>query len=567
MFRPALPLLLAAPLLAGPLASCTVGPDYDAPVPQVSDAWIEPATTGAIQPAWWDRFDDPQLSALIARAMADAPSLAEARARLAEARANRDAVLGARAPQVSASGAATENRISENGLLPVGAFPGFDPRYSLFDLGFDASWEIDLWGRRTREAQAAQAQAEAAQAAYQDALVQLTAEIARGYMDLRAAQQVSALAAGREDAPSLQEACEMLDERGEILEWFGATSDVTERRLGEERLREARDALALATSASQLGWGAWDFGADEAGWDARGREIIGLREDETTIRSWMERVHPEDREALEREIEACVREARPFDLEYRVVHRDGTVRVVHGTGMFERRPASGGAQGTGLVRDVTELRRWEEAQRLLVGELNHRVKNMLAIVQSTARQTQRTTSSVEAFNEAFEQRIHAIAGAHGILTRRNWSGAELGELAREALASFSGDGDAQVRIEGPEVDLRPDATISFAMALHELATNALKHGALSRPEGRVDVRWRLEAGDRVFFEWVESGGPEVTPPARRGFGSRLLERGIAVELDGDVPLEFLRDGLHCTMEFLIDGVVGSDGAAPPGGGG
>ncbi|QNE06357.1 efflux transporter outer membrane subunit [Croceicoccus marinus] len=200
MFRPALTLLLAAPLLAGALAGCTVGPDYDAPVPQVSDTWIEPANTGAVQPAWWDRFDDPRLSALIARAMAEAPSLAEARARLAEARANRDAVLGARAPQVSASGAATENRISENGLLPVGAFPGFDPRYSLFDLGFDASWEIDLWGRRTREAQAAQAQAEAAQAAYQDALVQLTAEIARGYMDLRAAQQVSALAAGREDA-------------------------------------------------------------------------------------------------------------------------------------------------------------------------------------------------------------------------------------------------------------------------------------------------------------------------------------------------------------------------------
>ena len=93
MFRPALPLLLAAPLLAGALAGCTVGPEYDAPVPQVSDTWIEPANTGAIQPAWWDRFDDPQLSALIASAMAEAPSLAEARARLAEARANRDAVL------------------------------------------------------------------------------------------------------------------------------------------------------------------------------------------------------------------------------------------------------------------------------------------------------------------------------------------------------------------------------------------------------------------------------------------------------------------------------------------
>ena len=196
MFRPALSLLLAATALAG----CTVGPDHDVPVPQLSGTWIEPANTAAIQPAWWDRFDDPQLAALITRAMAEAPSLAEARARLAEARANRDAVLGGRLPQVSASGAASENRISENGLLPVGALPGFDPRYSLFDLGFDASWEVDLWGRRTREAQAAQAQADAAQAAYQDALVQLTAEIARGYMDLRAAQQVSALAAGRSDA-------------------------------------------------------------------------------------------------------------------------------------------------------------------------------------------------------------------------------------------------------------------------------------------------------------------------------------------------------------------------------
>lgn len=196
MFRPALPLLLAATSLA----ACTVGPDYDAPVARVSDSWIEPANTAAIQPAWWDRFDDPQLSALISRAMADAPTLAEARARLAEARANRDAVLGGRLPQVSAGGAVTENRISENGFLPVGDFPGFDPEYSLFDLGFDASWEIDLWGRRTREAQAAEAQAEAAEAGYQDALVQLTAEIARGYMDLRAAQQTAALAAGREDA-------------------------------------------------------------------------------------------------------------------------------------------------------------------------------------------------------------------------------------------------------------------------------------------------------------------------------------------------------------------------------
>ncbi|WP_230280375.1 efflux transporter outer membrane subunit [Croceicoccus sp. Ery15] len=201
MFRPLFPFLAGATLLSG----CTVGPDYEAPEMRVSDAWIEQADSerandAAVQPAWWDRFGDPQLSALITRAMADAPTLAEARARLAEARANRDAVLGQRLPQVSASGSATENRISENGFLPIGQFPGFDPEYGLFDLGFDASWEIDLWGRRTREGEAANARAGAAEAAYQDALVQLTGEIARSYMDLRAAQRASALAAQREEA-------------------------------------------------------------------------------------------------------------------------------------------------------------------------------------------------------------------------------------------------------------------------------------------------------------------------------------------------------------------------------
>lgn len=344
----------------------------------------------------------------------------------------------------------------------------------------------------------------------------------------------------------------ILDDDGNIVEWFGVAGDTTERREAQQRLRETRDALALATRASRLGWGTWNFATGEAGWDIRGREIIGLSEEENTIAAWMARVCGEDRGRIEEEVAASLREARPFDLIYGVSHPDGSHHYVQGTGDFLRDRDTGGVYGTGLVRDVTEQRRWEEAQRWLIGELNHRVKNMLSIVQSTARQTQRTTDSVEAFADAFEKRLRAVAGAHSMLTRRNWSGAELGELAKDALSSFSATNAGQVRIDGPKVDLTADVTISFAMALHELATNAVKYGALSVPEGHVDVVWQITDENRVAFRWTEHGGPPVTPPTRRGFGSRLIKDGIAMELGGDVTLDFDVDGLKCTVEFSND---------------
>ena len=350
---------------------------------------------------------------------------------------------------------------------------------------------------------------------------------------------------------TLSRSIPILDGRGEIVEWFGAASDITERRENEERLREARDALTLATQASQLGWGKWNFATGEAEWDARGREIFGLAVGQTAIEDWLERVHPDDRQAVETEVSACVAENRPFDLEYRVIHPDGTEHRIHGTGVFELADGADAPLGTGLVRDVTEMRKWEEAQRLLVGELNHRVKNMLAIVQSIARQTQRTTTSIEDFTTAFEQRVQAVASAHSILTQRHWSSANLADLAREILGSFTSDED-RLHHTGPRIELRPDAAISFAMALHELATNAMKHGALSVPEGRVDVSWDIDKTGHVVFEWVESGGPEVHPPTRRGFGSRLLERGIARELDGEVQLDYRPEGIRCRVEFRID---------------
>ena len=190
--------LLAPLLLATALAGCTVGSDYKRPeMPAASTGgWLEPGTPGAVDIAWWDSFGDAQLSALVLRAVASAPDLKEAQARLAEARANRDAVVGGRLPTVSASGSATENRISRNGQLPIGQIPGVDREFRLFDLGFDASWEIDLWGRRARQTQAASARVEAAEYGQRDVMLSLIAELARSYFDLRAAQADAATAEG-----------------------------------------------------------------------------------------------------------------------------------------------------------------------------------------------------------------------------------------------------------------------------------------------------------------------------------------------------------------------------------
>lgn len=186
-------LLLAA-------AGCTVGPNYERPAKATAETWLEPAVPGAVDTEWWRRFGDPQLSALVERAIASSPDLREAGARLAEARANRDAARGGRAPQVRAVGSATENVLSENGQLPVADIPGFSREFSLFDLGFDAGWELDFWGRNRRQVEAAEARADAAQWGRRDALVSLVAELARNYVELRGAQAELAAAEGRLEA-------------------------------------------------------------------------------------------------------------------------------------------------------------------------------------------------------------------------------------------------------------------------------------------------------------------------------------------------------------------------------
>ncbi|MBC7834673.1 MAG: PAS domain S-box protein [Phycisphaerales bacterium] len=235
---------------------------------------------------------------------------------------------------------------------------------------------------------------------------------------------------------------------------------------------------------------------------------------------------------------------------YETVHRrgDGTdmVLVVNAAAVeFGGKPAI-----LTINRDVTERHKAERRQNLMMAELDHRVKNNLAAVLSVADQTMRTSGTIKEFGDAFTGRIRALARMHGVLARSRWVGARLRDLISQALEAYLIAG-GQVDADGPEVLLPARAASPVAMALHELATNAAKYGALSTPGGIVSIRWTpvLDArGDHaVKLVWKEHGGPPVTPPVRRGFGTELIEGGIAYELHGSVTLEFQPDGVRCEI--------------------
>jgi PAS domain S-box-containing protein len=211
-----------------------------------------------------------------------------------------------------------------------------------------------------------------------------------------------------------------------------------------------------------------------------------------------------------------------------------------------------------ILRDHTKARAEEERRTLLLAELNHRVKNTLATVQSIAAQTVRNTGTPGSFRAAFESRLMALARSHDMLTRTGWDGALLSDIVEQTLQPHDGV-SGRVVVSGPPVRLAPNAVITLNLAFQELATNAAKYGALSAPEGRVEVTWTLRRPRKkepiVEIVWRERGGPPVRPPERRGFGSRLLERGLTQEFGGTVRLDFAPKGVECRICLPLTGRI------------
>lgn len=212
-----------------------------------------------------------------------------------------------------------------------------------------------------------------------------------------------------------------------------------------------------------------------------------------------------------------------------------------------------------MLVDITDRKQAENRQKVLIDELNHRVKNTLATVQSLAMQTARHAENLQDFVAKFQARLLAVARAHDLLTKRHWEAAPLGSLAGEVLAPVIGAAQGQVTIDGHSIDLSPRAALSLTMALGELATNAAKYGALSTAHGTLSVRWHLEQSvegrSMLNLEWQERGGPRVSPPTRRGFGARLMERCIETDLGGSFDLAFETEGVSCRMAIPLSNCV------------
>ncbi len=335
--------------------------------------------------------------------------------------------------------------------------------------------------------------------------------------------------------------------------FVGISFDITERRRAEEDLRasetrfrtifeQANDYLITTTLDQRI------MSVNPAVLAA-----LGYTEGETIGRSIGEFMDPEHFATAREALAQKLAKGGSTRLTLNVRRKDGRELIweVNSQLTYDAEGRPTGLHAIG--RDMTEAKRAETHLRLLIDELNHRVKNTLAIVQGIVQQTFKATADPAAARAAFEGRIAALSEAHNLLTREHWSPVSMRQIIRDAIAPHSGpDGEApRFDLDGPDFTIAPRTAISLALVCHELATNAVKHGALSRPGGTVRIRWAIETGEqgrRLHLEWVEQGGPPVKPPSRRGFGTRMIERGLAAEFGGTVRIEFAPGGLRCTVD-------------------
>jgi PAS domain S-box-containing protein len=316
---------------------------------------------------------------------------------------------------------------------------------------------------------------------------------------------------------------------------------MTEVRAIEEQKQKLlmHDRLQLALNAAQLGWWHYDPISRVVSGDTRFKEIFDVAAGEMTIEEIDKRLHPDDAERFRTEREAAVDPAdpKPYAIEYRIQRRDGEVRWVEVQRLVQFEGARHWRRAVGVVatvQDISERKEHEERLNLLMREVNHRARNMLSVVDAIAHQT-------VADGGRFSERIEALAAHQDLLVRSEWKGVEIEDLARAQLAHFAALIGSRIAMQGPKLLLNPASAQAIGLALHELATNAAKYGALTTDEGRVDVGWATE-GDAFTMNWTERGGPPVFAPERRGFGTKLMKEMAERSLDGEVDLDYPPSG-------------------------
>jgi PAS domain S-box-containing protein len=318
------------------------------------------------------------------------------------------------------------------------------------------------------------------------------------------------------------------------------------------QLRDSEERLRQALSAANMGTWRRNLTTQVSMRDASFNAIMGLPAEDSivTLVDRLEEIHPEDREAVARAWKRAVEARGVYEAEFRIRRKDGSVRWVRDQGRFVSGENGPPDFLTGLTLDITERKKAEEAQALLIQELNHRVKNMLTTVQAIALQSLNGQSPEK---DRFLSRIHALAMCHDLLTRSSWEGARLRDILDSTFAPHR-QPESRLSLSGDDTLLSSRDALSVTLALHELVTNAVKHGAFANSEGRVELSWKLEPGapfTRLHLAWREDGGPPVRAPERTGFGSRLLN-SLAAQSGAAYRCEFPTTGFKCELALPLE---------------
>jgi PAS domain S-box-containing protein len=336
---------------------------------------------------------------------------------------------------------------------------------------------------------------------------------------------------------------------------IGVTRDITSQKLAHQALAERNLLLALAAKSARVGSFTLDAAADLMQVSDGYVAVHGLPEGtkQTTRTKWKARVHPEDLVRVEKMREQAFRQQRSeYSIEYRIVLPSGETRWVESRSFISSDHNGSPQRVVGVNIDITERKRAEEHQAILVAELDHRVKNTLAQVAVVAASTRQGSHSIDEFLQSLNGRIQSMAAAHTLLSKSGWQSVGLDALVRNQLAPYATD--TNITISGTDIMLTAAEIQAIAKVLHELATNAAKHGALSIPGGRVSVNWdRQPNGDRdnLMLVWQELAGPPVKSEAQASYGTNLIRNLIPHELGGKVDLMFAPDGVNCRMEFPL----------------
>jgi PAS domain S-box-containing protein len=353
----------------------------------------------------------------------------------------------------------------------------------------------------------------------------------------------------------------VMDAGGRVTGILVEGYDITERAQAEQEVRRSEERFrALVNATSDVVYRMSPDWLEMRALDGRG---FLADTDSPSVRWIDEYLLPEDQSAILAVIDEAIRSQGVFQLEHRVRQADGTVGWTFSRAIPLQDEDGKVTEWFGAASDITSRRKAEQHLRLVINELNHRVKNNLAMIQAIAAQTFRTAEDLDKAQASLLTRISALAQANDLLTGERGAEVQMRAVIEQAVRPHCPAQD-QIRIAGPDLPLSPKTALSLSLAMHELSTNALKYGAWSRPEGVVRIRWSVyrpnDGARRLELTWAEQGGPEVSPPTRRGFGSRLVERGLAAEMGGEVRMRFEPEGLVCVIDAPLTVYV-EEGAA------